>query len=84
LLEKSWSSHGQQDKLVLSMDLVTPQYGKIGRLSLVHNSGKRLLVDSSLLQGEFRRSLGQALEHCIITTAEDFGSDNSKAMAHHA
>jgi UDP-GlcNAc:undecaprenyl-phosphate/decaprenyl-phosphate GlcNAc-1-phosphate transferase len=84
VLEKSLSSHGQQGNLVLLMDLVTPQYGKIGRLSLVHNSGKRLLVDSSLLQGEFRRSLGQALEHCIIITSEDFASDNSRGMAHHA
>jgi UDP-GlcNAc:undecaprenyl-phosphate GlcNAc-1-phosphate transferase len=84
VLEKYWSAHGQQDKLVLMMDLVSSQYGKIGRLSLVHNSGKRLLVDSSLLQGEFRRSLGHALKQCIITTSEDFARDNGKAMAHHA
>jgi hypothetical protein len=84
LLEKSWSSPGQQDKLVLMMDLVSSQYGKIGRLSLVHNSGNRLLIDSSLLQGQFRRALGHAFEQCIITTSEHLASDNGKTMAHHA
>ncbi|MBZ5489497.1 MAG: undecaprenyl/decaprenyl-phosphate alpha-N-acetylglucosaminyl 1-phosphate transferase [Acidobacteriia bacterium] len=81
-LERSWSLHGQQDKLVLMMDLVTSEYGKIGRLFLVHNSGKRLLVDSSLLQDEFRRALGYALEHCIIHTSAD--EAHSKSMAYHA
>jgi UDP-GlcNAc:undecaprenyl-phosphate/decaprenyl-phosphate GlcNAc-1-phosphate transferase len=81
VLEKSWSGRGQQDKLVLMMDLATSRYGKIGHISLVHNSRKRLLADSSLLQGEFRVSLGHALEHCIISTSA--GSDRGKSMAHH-
>jgi hypothetical protein len=84
VLEKSWSATGPQDKLVLMMNLTTARYGKIGRLALVHNSSKRLLADSSLLQGEFRRSLGQALEQCVINTVDDFGSDQDKGMAHHA
>jgi hypothetical protein len=62
LLEKSWSAHGQQDKLVLMMDLATPRHGGVGSLSLEHSSDKRLLADSSLLLGEFRRSLARALE----------------------
>ncbi|HEV7674619.1 MAG TPA: MraY family glycosyltransferase [Candidatus Angelobacter sp.] len=82
VLEKSWSGQGQKDKLVLTMDLSTPRYGRIGRVSLVHNSSKRLLADSSLLQGQFRRSLGCALEQCVITTSEEFAGD--RAMAHHA
>jgi UDP-GlcNAc:undecaprenyl-phosphate/decaprenyl-phosphate GlcNAc-1-phosphate transferase len=84
VLEKSWSATGPQDKLVLMMDLTTARYGKIGRLAMVHNSSNRLLADSSLLQGEFRRSLGHALGQCVINTADDFGSDQDKGMAHHA
>lgn len=81
VLEKSWSGRGQQDKLVLMLDLATSHYGKIGHISLVHNSSKRLLADSSLLQGEFRVSLGRALEHCIVTTSAD--SDRRKYIADH-
>jgi UDP-GlcNAc:undecaprenyl-phosphate GlcNAc-1-phosphate transferase len=82
VLEKSWSGHGDQDKLVLTMDLATARHGKIGRVSLVHNSNKRLLADSSLLQGDFRRSLGYALGQCIVSTSAD--RDSSKSMAHQA
>jgi hypothetical protein len=82
VLERSWSGHGEQDKLVLTMDLATPRYGKIGRVSLVHNSNRRLLADSSLLQGEFRISLGRALEHCMISTSAD--GDRGNVMAHAA
>jgi hypothetical protein len=82
VLEKSWSGHGDQDKLVLTMDLTTARLGKIGRVSLVHNSNKRLLADSSLLHGEFRRSLGYALGQCIVSTSADRSS--SQDMAHHA
>jgi UDP-GlcNAc:undecaprenyl-phosphate GlcNAc-1-phosphate transferase len=81
LLERSWSKHGEQDKLVLTMDLATPRHGKIGRLSLVHNSSQRLLADSSLLQGEFRRSLGYALEQCIVSTSAN--RDQCRSIAHH-
>jgi hypothetical protein len=83
VLERSWSRHGGQDKLVLTMDLATQRHGKIGRISLVHNSSKRLLADSSLLQGEFRSSLGCALEHCIVNTSAHV-EQSSTVMAHHA
>jgi UDP-GlcNAc:undecaprenyl-phosphate GlcNAc-1-phosphate transferase len=83
VLERSWSGQGRRDKLVLVMDLVTPRHGKIGRVSLVHRASKRLLVDSSLLQGEFRSSLGRALEHCVVNTSAEVGRSN-KAMTHHA
>ncbi len=82
MIQKSWSPNSH-DKLILTMDLTTPRYGEIGRLSLEHGAGKRLLVDSRLLQGELRHALGMALDHCIITMPENFG-DDSKAMAHHA
>jgi hypothetical protein len=82
VLEKSWSGHGDQDKLVLTMDLATARHGKIGRVFLVHNSNKRLLADSSLLHGEFRRSLGYAVGQCIVSTSADDGL--RKNMAHHA
>jgi len=81
-LEKSWSGDRHLDKLVLVMDLSTPRYGKIGRISLVHNSNKRLLADSSLLQGEFRNALGRALEQCIISTSAE--SSQGRSLAHHA
>lgn len=82
VLEKSWSGQDKQGKLVLMMDLATPRHGKFGRVSLVHNSSKRLLADSSLLQGEFRSSLARALEHCMISTSTD--GDRGKGMAYEA
>jgi UDP-GlcNAc:undecaprenyl-phosphate/decaprenyl-phosphate GlcNAc-1-phosphate transferase len=81
-LEKSWSGDRQLEKLVLLMDLSTPRYGKIGRVSLVHNSNKRLLADSSLLQGEFRSALGRALEQCVVGTFVE--SSQGTSMAQHA
>ena len=83
VLERSWSGQGRRDKLVLMMDLATARHGKIGRVSLVHNSNKRLLADSSLLQGEFRSSLGRALEHCVVNTSAEVVTQQ-KAMTHHA
>jgi UDP-GlcNAc:undecaprenyl-phosphate/decaprenyl-phosphate GlcNAc-1-phosphate transferase len=82
VLERSWSGQGRRDKLVLVMDVVTARQSKIGRVSLVHRSSKRLLADSSLLQGEFRSALGRALERCVVNTS-DVGLSN-KAMAQHA
>ena len=82
VLERSWSGKPEQDKLVLMMDLATLRQGEIERVYLVHNSSKRLLADSSLLQGEFRRSLAYALEQCVVRTSEDL--DQSRSMAHHA
>jgi hypothetical protein len=64
------------------MDVATARQSKIGRVSLVHSSSKRLLADSSLLQGEFRSALGRALERCVVNTS-DVGLSNN-AMAHHA
>jgi UDP-GlcNAc:undecaprenyl-phosphate GlcNAc-1-phosphate transferase len=84
VLEKSWAALSQREQLILSMDIRTPRHGKVGRLYLEHSSGKRLLADSNLLQGPFRRALGLALEHCIITMPEDFARDDGKAMAHRA
>jgi hypothetical protein len=82
VLEKSWSANGYADKMVLWW--ISPPHGKIGRLSLVHSAGERLLADSNLLQGEFRRSLGLALEQCIISMPENFVNEGMKAMAHRA
>lgn len=81
VLEKHWSAFGHDGKLLLAMDLYTPKYGKIGRLYLEHSADKRLLVDSTLLQGAFRRALGCALEHCIVSLAEDFAIGNTSAMS---
>jgi UDP-GlcNAc:undecaprenyl-phosphate/decaprenyl-phosphate GlcNAc-1-phosphate transferase len=82
VLERSWSGQGRRDKLVLVMDVATARQSKIGRVSLVHSSSKRLLADSSLLQGEFRSALGGALERCIVNTSD--GGLSNNAMAHHA
>jgi len=84
VLEKHWSALDCDGQLVLAMDLYTSKYGKIGRLYLEHSPGKRLLVDSTLLQGAFRYALGTALEHCIVSMAEDLTVENTRAMAHRA
>ncbi len=81
VLERSWSGNPEEDKLVLTMDLATLRQRRIGRVYLVHNSSNRLLADSSLLQGEFRRSLAYALEQCIVNTSPD--RDQDRSLAHH-
>ncbi|HEY1937102.1 MAG TPA: MraY family glycosyltransferase [Candidatus Angelobacter sp.] len=83
-IERFWSVNDRHDHLVLSMNLITPRFGKIGRISLEHSADERLMGDSSLLQGEFRRSLCLALEQCIITMPEELAGYNEKAMAHKA
>jgi UDP-GlcNAc:undecaprenyl-phosphate GlcNAc-1-phosphate transferase len=80
VLEKSWSN-SNGEKLTLTMDLMTARYGRIGRVSLDHSEGKRLLVDSNLLQRELRSALGAAIEHCLITMPEDFSKADVKEMA---
>ena len=81
VIEKSWSA-GESDKLTLMMDLTTTRYGKVGRLSLEHNAGRRLLADSRLLQGELRHALGVALDRCLITMPEAFAVDRSSNIVH--
>jgi UDP-GlcNAc:undecaprenyl-phosphate GlcNAc-1-phosphate transferase len=81
VLEKSWATT-RHDRLTLSMDLSTERFGKVGRIILEHSSGRRLLVDSNLLQRELRHALGIALEHCIIAMPPDFSTDDdTQAMA---
>jgi UDP-GlcNAc:undecaprenyl-phosphate/decaprenyl-phosphate GlcNAc-1-phosphate transferase len=80
VLEKSWTAN-RHDKLTLSMDLTTARFGKVGRIILEHSSGRRLLVDSNLLQRELRHSLGMALEHCIIAIPEDIANDDTESLA---
>jgi UDP-GlcNAc:undecaprenyl-phosphate GlcNAc-1-phosphate transferase len=68
-MERAWVLSPSQG-LVLSMDLKSPRYGLIGRISLEHSVGQRLLVDSELLQTDLRIALGLALEHCLLTIPE--------------
>lgn len=84
VLDRVWSRNDPDDKLVLMMELTTPRYGKVGRLSLAHSAGKRLLADSNLLQGGFRLSLGLALEQCIGAMPEHTTGEDTQAMAHHS
>ncbi len=67
-MERAWV-FSSLPPLVLIMELSSPKYGLIGQISLEHSSGQRLLVDSELLQNEFRNALGIALEHCLMTIA---------------
>lgn len=80
VLEKTWSN-SNREKLTLTMDLMTVRYGRIGRISLDHSEGKRLLVDSNLLQRELRSALGVAIEHCLITMPEDFSKADVRTLA---
>lgn len=84
IIEKWWAAFGDDGKLLLTMDLYSARYGKIGQLHLEHSAGKRLLIDSALLQGAFRQALGQALEQFIVATAEDLVTENTRSMAHRA
>jgi UDP-GlcNAc:undecaprenyl-phosphate GlcNAc-1-phosphate transferase len=79
LIEKSWSAD-HSDKLTLTMDLTTARYGKVGRFSIEHNAGKRLLADSRLLQGELLHALGVALDRCLITMPEAFVVDRTSKI----
>jgi UDP-GlcNAc:undecaprenyl-phosphate GlcNAc-1-phosphate transferase len=80
VLEKSWSPH-VQDKIVVTMDLIAPRYGKIGRLSIDRDASQRLLVDSWILQAELRHSLSLALQRCIITMPTDLSSNDTITVA---
>ena len=76
IIERAWilsPSH----RLVLTMELESPRYGPIGHISLEHSAGQRLLVDSELLQNEFRDALGVALENCLLATP--FGAPDGTA-----
>jgi UDP-GlcNAc:undecaprenyl-phosphate GlcNAc-1-phosphate transferase len=65
-IERAWVL-STSPQLILTMELSGPRCGLIGQISLEHSAGQRLLVDSELLQNEFRSALGTALEHCLST-----------------
>jgi hypothetical protein len=80
ILEKRWSNTNLET-LTLTMDLTTVRYGKIGRISLDHSVGKRLMMDSNLLQRELRSALGVAFEHCLITMPHEFPTQALEGVA---
>jgi UDP-GlcNAc:undecaprenyl-phosphate/decaprenyl-phosphate GlcNAc-1-phosphate transferase len=57
------------EKITLVLEISTPASGKIGQLSLHRKVGGELLIDTGLLAGELRRSLGIALEKSFKNAA---------------
>jgi len=54
-----------KERLVLTLDLCTPNRRPMGRLSLFQGTGSFLLIDAELLKGEFRHSLERAVQNII-------------------
>ncbi len=82
-MERVWVLSPSQ-RLILTMDLDSPRYGLIGRISLEHSAGRRLLADSELVQNELRVALGIAIDHCLWRKPDVASSGELKQIAQRA
>ena len=60
------------EKIIVVLQISTAASGKIGQLSLHRKVGGELLIDTGLLAGDLRRSLGIALEKCFKNAAPSY------------
>ncbi|MGB8130321.1 MAG: hypothetical protein WCG81_11065 [Candidatus Angelobacter sp.] len=64
-VQRVWKN-GYEERLLFTLELTTPKYGLIGTLSMHRQAGAGWLVDTDLLAGDLQRSLGIAIENCIL------------------
>ena len=67
-IQRVWKN-GYEEKVILTLELSTPRFGLIGRMSLHRQIGRGWLMDTDLLAGTLHRSLGKAIENCISQSA---------------
>ena len=63
-LEGFWG-YSSEETSVFSLELNTPKYGNIGQICLYRSDSSEWVTDVDLLTGEFRKSLGFALQNCL-------------------
>lgn len=63
-IQRVWKN-GYDEKVILTLELSTPKFGLVGRMSLHRQMGSGWLMDTDLLAGTLHRSLGTAIENCI-------------------
>jgi UDP-GlcNAc:undecaprenyl-phosphate GlcNAc-1-phosphate transferase len=63
-IRRVWRN-GYEEKVILTLELSTPRYGVVGKMSLRRQMGSGWLMDTDLLAGTLHRSLGMAIENCI-------------------
>ena len=69
--QRVWKN-GYEEKVILTLELSTPRYGLVGRMSLHRQMGSGWLMDTDLLAGTLHRSLGKAIENCITQSHKTF------------
>jgi len=80
-IESAWK-FSTRAPIILTMSLSSPRFGRIGHISLEHGAGKRLLIDSELLQRELRTALGVALDRCLILSPVATLREEQEAQVH--
>lgn len=62
--ERFWGS-SIEETIIFIFELSAPKYGRIGRIALYRCNGAEWVTDVDLLTGEFRKSIGMALQNCL-------------------
>ncbi len=63
-IRRVWRN-GYDEKVVFTLELSTPRYGLVGKISCHRQVGSGWLVDTDLLAGGLQRALGTAIDHCV-------------------
>lgn len=63
-IQRVWRN-GYEEKTTFTLELSTPRRGLMGKLTCHRPTGAGWLVDTDLLTGELRSSLGTAIENCM-------------------
>lgn len=82
-IERAWVLSSSQH-MVLTIALESSIYGHIGYLSLEHTVGRRLMVDTELLQNDLANALCLALKHCLLSTSSSSFNRERKRLTQRA
>ena len=63
-IERVWRN-GYEEKVTFTLELSTPRRGLVGKLKCHRPAGAGWLLDTDLLTGGLRASLGTAIENCM-------------------
>jgi UDP-GlcNAc:undecaprenyl-phosphate GlcNAc-1-phosphate transferase len=64
-IKRDWKN-GYEARVVFTSDVSTPRHGLVGTISLHRQVGSGWLMDTDLLAGSLHRSLGIAIENCVL------------------
>ena len=64
--QRIWRNrNGYKERIIFTLELSTPRYGLVGKISCHRQMGSGWLVDTDLLAGCLRTAIGNAIDNCV-------------------